>query len=136
MRKQNAISSKIADIAKLAFYPLPTVPTKVARAIRVEKVLVVIGENGRVYTSEIQDWTYWTRIERLSRTVAGLIKLGMLTDEAVAQHKAAVKTEAEATDRRRASLHILESIEAAGVKLTKAQLAKLEAQARRPGAQA
>lgn len=131
--RSNRIISKVESIDRLSFYPLPSRPVKAARAVKVGKAYVVIGENGRIYSSQVLTFTFWQRVERMDDTVQALIRLGMLTPQAVEQHKAAEVQERADRDRKYAAGSILDNIEAAGLTLTKVQLAKLEKLARRPG---
>jgi hypothetical protein len=130
-RTINRIESKVEDIAKVFFYPLPTRPTNVARAMRSGRAHVVIDADGRVYTSEISQGRYWTPLTRVADTVNAMMKMGMLSKAAVEQHIAAHEQEKQARERRYASTSVMENAERAGIKLTKAQTAKLEAAQRR-----
>ena len=125
----NYIQSKVAEISRLTFYPLPGKPVKVAQAMKSGGALVVVGVNGRIYTSQANSRTYWSTLNRMSDTVEALVKFGMLSPQAIEQHKAAAKAESDAREMRYASSAILDNTDAAGIKLTKAQLAKLQAQA-------
>jgi exosome complex RNA-binding protein Rrp4 len=126
MAKFNAINSKIADVAQLRFFPMPSKPTPAAKVMRFGETTVVIGVNGRIYTTQAQSHCCWQSSERMSHTVHTLITMRMLSPEAVAQHNAAEKDEKAARNARYAATNILDSVEAAGIKLTAAQLCKLE----------
>lgn len=123
--KYNRIISKIESIEKLAFYPLPTRPLNVARAVRYDRAFVVIGVDGRIYTNQANGHMYWTRVNRMQDTVRCLIKLGMLSKSAVDEHFAAEETADQARKKRYACEAILEYEKDAGIKLTVAQKQKL-----------
>lgn len=128
----NRIESQINDISKLFFYPLPTRPTKVVRAMRVMTTHVVIGEKGKIHTSQVRAGCYWVKIARPDQTVQALIALGMLSNAAVEQHKAAAEDERDAQRRRYAADSVLENADLAGLILTKTQRTKLEKSAAKP----
>lgn len=123
--KHNRIISKIESIEKLAFYPLPTRPVKVARAVRYDRAFVVIGEDGRIYTNQANGHVYWTRANRMQDTVRCLIKLGMLSKSALDEHFAAEEAAEQARKKRYACEAIIEYAKDAGIKLTVAQQLKL-----------
>ena len=123
--KHNRIISKIESIEKLAFYPLPTRPVKVDRAVRYDRAFVVIDVNGRIYTNQANGHVYWTRVNRMQDTVRCLIKLGMLSKSAIDEHFAAEEAADQARKKRYACEAILEYSKDAGIKLTAAQQLKL-----------
>lgn len=123
--KYNRIISKIESIEKLAFYPLPTRPVNVDRAVRYDRAFVVIGKDGKIYTNQVNGYVYWTRINRVQDTVRCLIKLGMLSKSAIDEHFAAEEAENIARKKRYACEAILEYAKDAGIKLSTAQHLKL-----------
>lgn len=125
MAKFNMIDSKIEDIAKLRFLPLPVKPTPAARAIRVGNAIVVIGLKGEIYTSQAVRGSFWLATKRMDDTVEGLIRLGALSPDAVAQHKAAVKADNAARAKKWKAQTILDVVEGSGITLTAAQRKKL-----------
>lgn len=123
--KYTRIVSKIESIEKLALYPLPTRPVKADRAVRYDRAFVVIGTDGKIYTSQVNTHVYWTRVNRVQDTVRCLIKLGMLSKAALDEHFAAEEAENEVRKKRYAREAILEYAKDAGIKLTAAQQRKL-----------
>lgn len=128
MTKWNQIKSRIKAIDELRVFALPVRPIEAALAVRSERATVVVGKDGRIYSSEVSTTTFWTTTHRLERTIAGLIKLKLLTPEALAQHKEAAAADEAVRSRRWASDNVLENAERAGIKLTAAQARKLTAQ--------
>lgn len=126
MTKTNRINSKIDQISKLLFNPLPVKPTTVTKAVRTNDVIVLIDEKGRIYTSQASHRRYWVEIERFDSTVQGLIKMGLLTDNAVAEHKAAQKVEEEARTRHYAARELLEAAETLAITLPAALVTEME----------
>jgi len=127
--KRQAINSKITQIESLRFYPLPVRPVAAARAVRSGRAYVVIGQDGRIYTSQADTGVYWTTIDRKADTIAALIKLNMLSAAAVAQHRAAEQEESKARSTKYAADAVLDNAEAAGITLTASQIKKLKAAA-------
>lgn len=122
----NQIASKIADISKLSFHPLPTRPTKTVKAMRVQGAHVFIDDKGRIYTSQASNYSFWTTTKRFASTVKALIAMGVLTKEAIEQHDAAEAAEKTRQAKRWAASSVLENIEATGVKFTSRQISQLE----------
>jgi hypothetical protein len=123
---KQAINSKIDEIAQLRFHPLPVRPIAVERAVRSGETYVVIGKDGKIYTSEVARHVYWTTVDRKAETIACLIKLNMLSPRALAQHRAADQVEAKARAKKYAASVILDNADGAGIKLTATQIRKLE----------
>lgn len=124
------ISSQVLDIARLSFYPLPSRPTKIAKAMRVDNHYVMLGENGRIYTSQARNPTHWTTTQRMAPTIKALIAFGVLSEQAVKQHNDAQEAERLADRRRWAAASVLDNLEWSGIKLTAAQTKKLHAAAK------
>jgi hypothetical protein len=126
------IQSKVKSVNDLVFHPIPTHPVNVARAVRVggdkrdgkSGVTVFVGTDGRVYSTGVRASVTYTQDstgDRLWQTLAGCQKLGLLSAEAVRQHKA----HAEETAKRNALEYAAECFgkeaQAIGIKLTAAQ---------------
>lgn len=128
------ITSPVEDISRLWFYPFPARPTKVVKAMRVGRTHVAVGASGRIYSSQAEGPCRWSSVQRMAPTIEALIALGLLTAEAIVQHKAAEADERAQKNQRIAATQVLDAHESCGVKLTESQLKKLRIAAGRDAA--
>ena len=127
MPSANRIPSRIADLKDLLFYPIPVRPIrKVAALVRTDSAVVIVGADGRIYTSEAHAMFYWRTERQLRKTIACLIKIGMLTEQAIRQHREQEAADKLIQDQRWAARAVLDNIEPLGIKLNKTQRDALE----------
>lgn len=127
MPRTNRIESRIADLTNLQFHPIPVKPMRsVAAVVRTENAIVMVSVDGRVFTSQAQTCFYWRTERQLRHTVACLIKIGMLTQAAVDQHRKQEVADALVRDQRWAARAVLDGTERLSVPLNKTQRTMLE----------
>lgn len=127
MARTNRIQSKIDSLRTLEFHSIPSRPINIARAVRNEKCVVLIDAEGRVYTSQVSSSTYWRNDRQLRDTLNCLIKMGRLSEAAVAEHRAAREADELATKRKWAARHVLEGAMELGLVFNKTQQRMLDA---------
>ena len=122
------VDSTVPDLAKLRLYALPQRPIAVVRAVRFEKCFVQLDAKGRVYSSEVVGKpNYWTSVNRLPKTIECLIRLDVLSAEAIEQHRAAADVERKAQTRQYAANDLRTAADALGVPLSATQKRALRA---------
>lgn len=131
------ISSKVEDINGLVIRGVPYKPVAVTKAVRIENTIVMVGADGTLYSSSLRTpGAYHYRDGEgghLDTAFRGLQRLGALSKEAVAQHKALTDRIAAEKKKRWAAQDILRGAQVAGLALTAAQRRKLEAAAAEEG---
>ena len=117
----SSIMSPVDDIDSLQFHQLPTKPINVTKAVRVGRVHVFVDAAGKVYSTQVMGSRCYTPASNLEDTLRGCKLLGVLSPEAVAQHKAYSKALREKRDRKYAAEDFLRSAQELGLRLTDAQ---------------
>jgi len=117
-------NSPVAAICDLRFEPFPTKPRPIAKVVHVSGVTIGVTAQGVIYSSEVRKACHYSH-DYLHRTLAGCIKLGLLSEAALKEHKDYSDAQHRASMVR---YHVGEVIDAAkplGLKLTASQKAKL-----------
>lgn len=99
---------------------------KVARAVRVDRETLFITESGQAYTSRRQGWAFTPGHEASMSMVRALQKLGVITTAQMKAHIAIGERIRKRTDDRWSARSIQEHAQKLGIKLTAAQLKKIE----------
>lgn len=122
MSTAKAISTPVKAISELRFYPVPLRSTAVERASRVGDTVVMIGTNGRIYTSAVtQDGTYWLGLDRMEPVLLCLVKIGVLSEEAIAEAQAAINAREAREERHLHVAQLVRSADKLGITLTEQQ---------------
>jgi len=126
----SGFESKIDALKKLRFEPFSAKVVDVVKMIQVESTIVALGANGTIYSTAVKErlW-YWCHGDTgaLSHTLDGCIKLGVLTALAVKEHKDSVTAWNKKRTEKYQAEYVLENAEKLKIKLTAAQLKKLNA---------
>ena len=121
------LHSKITSINELSFEPLRAKVIKAAKAVCVNGTTVILGENGLIYCSGIKNRISYSYTPRaLDNALEACIKLGLLADEAVAQHRQNEKEYSDRRDRLYIANEIAKNVEKLGFQLSKSQQAKVD----------
>ena len=128
MTRTRRLESTVEDIRKLVFYPLPTKPTDIVKAIRVDRTHVFIDSEGRIYSTQVSEnrTNYCYANRKYEATLTGLERLGVLSQAAVDQHVETVKADRLKSERQYAAKSLASHAEALGLALTDEQLAVIE----------
>lgn len=114
--------SPVAKIDEVWFYPIPTKPIQVEKAVRIDRTTIVLGKNGKLYHSRHSKCSYMVGDgELVQSTVKALVALGVITSKQAAQHMKAAIERSEARGKRYAADAFAADAKKLGVKLTKAQ---------------
>lgn len=115
--------SKIDDIAKLTFEPIRARVIIASKAVNSNGTTVILGANGTLYCSGIKTrLAYQNTTRNLSAALDACIKMGLLTEKAVAQHRADEKAYFAKRARQWAADSIQSNAETLGIKFNQAQL--------------
>lgn len=111
-------------------HPIPTKPLAVDRVVRVNRTTVFLDTKGRIYSTRIQDGfaftTAWSDRQQFQDLYQALVKLGVISKEAVEAHLAEAKRIGDAIEAKHAARAVLDNAARCGLKLDPAQRAKLE----------
>lgn len=110
-------------------HPIPTKPLAVDRVVRVNNTTVFLDTKGRIYSTRIQDGfaftTAWSDRQQFQDLYHALVKLGVISKEAVDAHLAEAKAIVDRQEAKFAAENVRKQAALCGLKLTKAQQAKL-----------
>ena len=121
------LHSKITAINELSFEPLRAKIIKASKAVCVNGTTVILGENGLIYCSGIKNRVSYSYTPRaLDNALDACIKLGLLSDEAVAEHRQNQKDYSDRRDRLYIANEIARNVEKLGFKLSKSQQWKVD----------
>lgn len=126
------VSSPIDTLRNLRIYPMPARAMADARILRVPdtSVIVAIDKKGRIYSSQVDGgpcrWCTNLTAGRLSDTISGLIRLGVVTQAAVKEHQEQLTKASNLERRQAAAEELCEAAGILGMKMTQAQLVTLE----------
>lgn len=121
MIRNNRIQSSVRAIAKLVIYPIPIKPVLVNACVRFDDCIVLVDTAGKIYSTAMMVRQYWLKSMKNPKLFKGLVKLGIVSADDVAQHEAEIDAQRIARDRKNASTWILESVTSAGLKLSPKQ---------------
>lgn len=110
--------------------PIPTKPIKVARVVRTDRVTVFLDEHGRIYSTGVQDRFAFPadwQSQRHTNTFACLVKLGVIKKADIDEHDRQVKALLQGKETRDKAKEFEKNAAALGLKLTTAQMRKIEA---------
>lgn len=114
--------SPVPAIDAIWFYPVPTKPLQVEKAVRIDRTTIVLGKNGKLYHSRHSKCSYMLGDGDLPRaTMNALAALGVITKAQAEQHMQAAKKRTEDRDKRYAADSFAEAAAKLGVTLTKQQ---------------
>lgn len=121
------IFSKYDKLNLLRFEPISAKVVAVEKMTTIDGTIVVLGKDGVIYTTGVgKGFGYSLSHEgRLARVIDGCVKLGVLSAEAVAEHKAIQKAKAEQQSRKWEARRLVEAAERLGLNLTAHQKKKL-----------
>lgn len=124
----SSIGSKVEAVEQLFFRPIPSKPINVERVVRVGNTTTFVDTAGNVYSTGVDKNCHYAigrNSTALSNTLAGCIKLGLLTKEAVKKHEE-YNALVHAKRLRKYSANALRiNAFELGLKLTKAQEARI-----------
>lgn len=99
----------------------------VAKVVRVDRTTIFITDQGKLYNAGQNNYCYTLGSESVSAPIVkALHKLGAITAKQRDDHLKAASTAAERQRKRWAAESVIKDSAKAGIKLTKAQLAKLK----------
>jgi len=115
--------SKVKSIDDLVFAPLLARPVKVLKAVCVNGTFVALGPYGTIYVSGLRNRIAYRNCtpKSLKNALEGCIKLGVLSKEAVDQHRKIQDEYHKKADQKYTAEQILANAADLGIKLTKAQ---------------
>ena len=114
--------SKIDAIENLQFEPLRAKPVKALKAVCQNGTTVILGADGVIYLPHITSRVYYPSSNRsLSDALDACIKMGVLTDKAVAEHRADEAARQVREENRYCAEYIVGYAQTLGVQFTKAQ---------------
>lgn len=126
------IYSKVERLSYLRIHAIPAKPLRdvsLARAPNSD-VVVAVDAKGKLYSTQSRAGTTTaiTHLDhgRIRSTIEGLMRLGVLSAKAVAEHKAIVAKEDAVSRRKTDAKCLLMEAKDFGIKLTKAQLRVVE----------
>jgi hypothetical protein len=119
--------SRVPEIDHLFVDQVPTGKvTKMTKAIRVDKVVVMVGENGRLYSTHGTKFAYMPgKWPWLIPFMKAMVKLKVITKQQCDDHIQYCNDVDERRTKKWASERILENCETLGIKLNKQQMSKL-----------
>lgn len=124
------ICSKIDSIDRLWFEPIPAKAVAVKKIVRVgDRTTVAVGENGKIYTNGVQSRVAYSchgNDGRIADVLDGCIKLGVLTANAVRQHKSDVQSRLDKREKKWAAEHITSYAEKLGIEFSAEQIKVIE----------
>lgn len=126
------VQSPVKSLSLLRINPMPARPTADMRVVRVPSTgtIVAIDGKGRLYSTQISSVRRRSFVNldhgKIRPTIEGLVKLGALSTAAVKEHQTIVRREEELGARRSAASSLLEDVKLLGIKMTRAQLIKIE----------
>lgn len=120
--------SPVEDIDYLTIEIVPTDrPINVVKAIRSGNVTLLLTKEGKVYGSNAKRVSYLPGVSSVqTSSMRALHRLGVITKAQMERHLDACAELSEAREKRRAAERVQEYADRLGIKLTKAQLAKVE----------
>lgn len=114
--------SPVSKIEELWFYPIPTKPIQVEKAVRIDRTTIVLGKNGKLYHSRHVKASFMIGNGELAQsTMKALVSLGVITGKQADQHMKAARDRSETRDKKYAADALAEGAKKLGVKLTNAQ---------------
>ena len=119
------LMSSVKEITNLDFNTLPTYPVKIVKAVRVENVLIMLGKNGKIYSTHAGKYAYtvgrWPWQENMLKA---LQRLGVLTQEQVDNHMTTVEKICSKRDKEYDLKELKNLSKKYGFKLSKTQINK------------
>ncbi len=127
----------ISPVEKIDHLVLEKIPTNrtinVVKATRDGRVSLLLASDGKVYSSAADSFSYTLgKHDRQTSTMRALQRLGVITKAQMEQHLAACERRTVQREKMHAADAISSYAETLGIKLTKAQQARVDA-ARRNG---
>jgi hypothetical protein len=114
--------SKIDAIEKLWFEPLRAKPVKALKAVYQNGTTVILGADGVIYLPRITKRIYYQFSNRsLGDALDACIKMGVLTDKAVAEHRANEAALQAKKENAYCAEYIVSNAQTLGIQFTKAQ---------------
>lgn len=123
----STILSPIASIDRIQIEPIPTNRlVRVARAVRVGRNIIMVDEDGVIYSTQVEASTCYSFGYELEDTLRGIQRLRLLSKAAVDQHQRLIHERDDRIRRRHAAQAMPRNAEALGLKLTNAQRGRIE----------
>lgn len=123
----STILSPIASIDRIQIEPIPTNRlVRVARAVRVGRNIIMVDEDGVIYSTQVEASTCYSFGYELEDTLRGIQRLRLLSKGAVDQHQRLIHERDDRIRRRHAAQAMPRNAEALGLKLTNAQRGRIE----------
>lgn len=111
--------------------PIPARPIKVARVVRTDNVTVFLDDKGRIYSTGIRNgFAYtpgWGDSSNHVATFQCLVKLGVISKADADEHERIAKEISDRRFRKYAAEALVKNAKEVGLKLTAAQIKKIEA---------
>lgn len=119
-------NSIVPDVEKLVFEPLSARKPVAGKVCRIDRVLVVVTDKGRIYSSQVAHRFFYTRGTGMFReTFEALHRLGRITKAQADAHLADVQAIRDAQNKDHMASTISRYAEELGMKPTNAQQGKL-----------
>lgn len=114
--------SKIDSINNLVFNPLKSKPIRALKAVKQNGTTVILGADGEIYLNSIKSRVAYNFTNRsLSDALDACIKMRVLSDKAVAEHRSNEAAREVNQEAMHCAKYISEHAKILGVAFTKAQ---------------
>lgn len=123
------IHSAVDSIDALRVYPIPSKPLKDASAVRIDRTVVMVDKNGRVYSTQVTgrfSFHPGDNRETIRNTITGACRLGAISKKAMDEDLQLRQAAALKYDQQYAANRLVECAKTIGIKLTEAQLRRIE----------
>lgn len=123
----SSILSPITDISNVQVEPIPS--NKILRGAKICKtdgVIVILDKDGVLYSNQVSAGRAYTFGCGMEATLRGAVRLGVLSKEAVKQHEAMASEHSNKEARQYAAKTIEHQAKVLGIKLTNAQIGRIE----------
>jgi hypothetical protein len=125
MSNISIIHSAVESIDALRVYPIPTKPLQNAKAVRVDRTVVMVDKSGRVYSTQVTgrfSFQKGDNRESIRNTITGAYRLGAISKAAMDEDLQLREAAALKHEQHYAANRLVECAKTIGIKLTEAQL--------------
>jgi len=123
----SSFASKINDIKKLRFEPIPTSPIDVVQAVRCDQTSALLGADGLVYTDAVRKRVCYSGVgHRHEDLFRCCVKLKVVTASCVREHIATQKRISLVCSRKWAAENALSSLKVLGIEPSPTQFNIIE----------
>lgn len=130
MTARSFFMSPIESIDNMKVSAIPSKPLKNVTAIRIDRTVVLIDEQGRLYSTQVQgsySYTPSDNSESLRATITGAAKLGAISEKAMTEDLERRQAAARERSKAWAAQSIVDHANALGIKFTEAQRRRIDA---------